>query len=104
MRGGMGESGCRQGGHPVGYCLGSCVHAWRLGDWPVAQEPGHTPEVCLLLWVGASEITPWSPGLGLGLAEHQGALPTQQEPWREPRQVGVGSRADDGAIALWIAF
>lgn len=83
-----GESGCRQGGTPWGYSLG---HARMRGvggtsRWP---EPGHTPEVCLLLWVGASEGTPWSTGVGLGLVEHQGAPPMQQEPWRQPRAGGA---------------
>lgn len=50
----------------------------------MAPEPGRTPEVCLLLRVGASGTTPWSRGAGLGLAEHQGAPPKQQEPRRHP--------------------
>lgn len=65
------------------------MHTWRLGDWLAAQ--GHTPEVCLLLRVGASEMTPWSPGAGLGVAEHQGAPPMQQGPWSQsPGLVGRG--------------
>lgn len=58
------------------------------GDWPAAQ--GHTPEACLLLWVGASEMTPWGPGAGLGVAEHQGAPPMQQRPRR--RSLGLVGR------------
>lgn len=44
----------------------------------------------------------WSPGLGLGgVAEHQGAPPTLQGPWRQSwvRQVGGNCSVD-----LWIAF
>lgn len=66
---------------PRGDRLGSRVHAWRLGGWPVAQGPGRTPEVCLLLRAGASERTPEEPGGGAGVAEHQGAPPMQQELW-----------------------
>lgn len=41
--------------------------------------------------------------MGLGAAEHQGAPPLQQEPWRQSRG-GGGGGADHGVTVLWTAF
>jgi len=75
----MGESGWRQDGHPVG--------------------PGLTPEVCPLLWAGASEGTPLEPRGGAGDGRAPGRTPTAAELWTE---LGVGGRP--WATVLWIAF
>lgn len=48
---------------------------------------------------------PLEPRAGAGVGGAPGSTPNAAGAMEtEPRQVGVGSRADDGAIALWIAF
>lgn len=73
--------------------------AWEAGLRPRdgspcwGRGPGCIPEVCLL---------PLEPRAGAGgVAEHQGAPPTLQGPWRQSwvRQVGGNCSVD-----LWIAF
>lgn len=73
--------------------------AWEAGLRPRdgspcwGRGPGCIPEVCLL---------PLEPRGGAGgVAEHQGAPPTLQGPWRQSwvRQVGGNCSVD-----LWIAF
>lgn len=99
----MGEFGYWQGGHPMGGTAWGLACMCGVWGWPVAQGPGHTPEVCPLLWEGASEMTPWSPAWGWGwwsTREHSQCSSS----CGDRAHGGWAAGAGHGAIALWTAF
>lgn len=72
----------------------ACVASGGLAGGP---GPGHTPEVCPLLWAGHSEMTPREPGGG-------------RAPGSTPNAAGAGAGGaggggvDHGRLLLWFAF
>lgn len=100
VRCGMGESSCRRVATQCGEPLGCVMHgAWEAGLWPRDGSPcwgwgpGRIPEVCLL---------PLEPRGGAGgVAEHQGAPPMLQGPWRQSWGWQDGGNC---SVDLWIAF
>lgn len=89
------------------------MHARRLGGLacgPVRGEapglgPGHTPEVCPLLWAGC-QLTSGAlrMGPGVGVAEHQGHPPCAAGDGETRAQGRLGAGASCGVIIAGIAL